>query len=50
MRTSELKNFEWQQVQILSITLLPTKICTKKKQNEQLTLVDFLWGIDFLHN
>lgn len=36
-----LHNLDWEKVEILSRTLLPAKICTKKLQYEQLTLSDF---------
>jgi len=32
---------EWKQIDIISQALLPAKICTKKLQNEQLTMSDF---------
>jgi len=41
LRKVELSHLEWQQVDILFTTLLPSKICTKKLQYEQLTLTDF---------
>ncbi|KAF0702319.1 Zinc finger BED domain-containing protein 4, partial [Aphis craccivora] len=36
-----LNNMEWKQIDIISQALLPAKICTKKLQNEQLTMSDF---------
>lgn len=36
-----LNNSEWNQIEVISKALLPSKICTKKFQNEQLTLTDF---------
>jgi len=36
-----LNNFEWQQVEIISNTLLPAKLCSKKLQPEQLIITDF---------
>ncbi|CAI6357289.1 unnamed protein product [Macrosiphum euphorbiae] len=41
LKKISLNNFDWQQIEILAKTLLPAKICTKKLQNEQLTLSDF---------
>jgi len=36
-----LNNSEWNQIGVISKALLPSKICTKKFQSEQLTLTDF---------
>lgn len=41
LRKFNLNHFEWKQIDIISQTLLPAKICTKKLQSEQLTLTDF---------
>jgi len=32
---------EWKQIDVISQAILPAKICTKKLQNEQLTMTDF---------
>jgi hypothetical protein len=36
-----LNNSEWNQIEVISKALLPSKICTKKFQSEQLALTDF---------
>lgn len=36
-----LNNSEWNQIEVISKALLPSKICTKKFQSEQLTLTNF---------
>lgn len=41
LKKYSLNDFDWQQVKILSESLLPAKICSKKLQSEQLTLSDF---------
>ncbi|XP_050065167.1 zinc finger BED domain-containing protein 4-like [Aphis gossypii] len=41
LKKVNLNHSDWEKVETLSKTLLPSKICTKKLQYEQLTLTDF---------
>lgn len=36
-----LSYYDWQQVETISKALLPAKVCSKKLQTEQLTMIDF---------